>query len=233
MANAFRLELLDIPFFARGPDLLQLNVGLTSKAIRAERRSDAGGRSYDPIFAIIHHLVHPMMSRSDVKRLFRDHKDQEWAKHLRTVALAIFDAHRQFKGSWYSVGRKPRVSNGLVIKPAIRGVKVLDQEPFPVLVNARKTLDLDFQALRFLARGVFELHGRDMPNVDRVAIWDVSRSMVSGGRHFSEILFAEEEMLSLEEFDQVVDRFLRAVTGAGYDHDIDRSSRFVDLFRSA
>lgn len=229
MAKSFRLELLDIPYFCCGliSDFL---IPKTAKAIRAGRRSNSR-RSYDPVFARMKQIIHPLAKERDIAKMFADHADAEWAVHLTQVAIAF---HRGLRGNppvWYGTGRKDLMAGGIRVKPAIRGIAVRHGEPLPIVVNPRATLDLGFDDIQFLARGAFELHGRDNPSVERTAVWDVSRRTDGGERVFHEVILDQTEMMPLDEFEDVIRRFLEAVALAGYRHNVDRPADIIDLFR--
>jgi hypothetical protein len=100
-----------------------------------------------------------------------------------------------------------------------------------VVINARATLELGIEDLRFLARGAFEFHGRDIPGVERTAVWDVSRRSEAGERIFHESVLDQSEMMPLDEFEGVLRRFLEAVEVAGYRHNVEHPGDIIDLFR--
>ena len=225
----FLIELLDVPYFSGGR-IDAMVTRIIANAIRRQRRAGSA-RSYDPVLSLIGQLKDERTTTEQISRIFSTHKDQVWAGHLTDVGRGLHAGLQNHKFDWHPTGRKPLFFQGLNVKPAIRGTMVRDDEVMPVLVNARSGLVMTWYVRQFLARGVFEFHGRDIPDVERIAIWDVSRSDEKNGRQFSETIYDQQQMMSIDEFEQIVAAFLECVAFAGFEHAVRQPSDIADLFR--
>lgn len=225
----FLIELLDIPYFSGG-HIDAMITRIVANAIRRQRRAGSA-RSYDPVLNLIGQLKDKRTTTEEIKRVFANHKDQHWADHLNDVGRGLHFGLQNYEFDWHPTGRKPLFFQGLNVKPAIRGTMVRDGEILPALVNARSGLVMTWYVRKFLARGVFEFHGRDIPGVERIAIWDVSRSDEKNGRQFSETIYNQEQMMSIDEFEQIVEDFLKCIAMAGFEHAVRQPSDIADLFR--
>ena len=82
------------------------------------------------------------------------------------------------------------------------------------MINARKSQSLFPEQLRFLARGVHELHCIDDPNDPIPLIIDVS-APDGEKRKLRPYIMPVEKAISLDEFDDAVRQFLKALELAG------------------
>jgi hypothetical protein len=99
------------------------------------------------------------------------------------------------------------------------------------LINARKGQRLYPDHLRFLARGVYELHCLDDPADPIPQIIDVSEHDKGGGRLLRPHIIPPEQSISFDEFDDAVRQFLKALELAGVALPPDGIDSVIDLFR--
>jgi hypothetical protein len=99
------------------------------------------------------------------------------------------------------------------------------------LINARKGQRLYPDHLRFLARGVYELHCLDDPADPVRLIIDVSEHDKGKGRLLRPHIIRPEQSISFDEFDDAVRQFLKALELAGVALPPDGIDSVIDLFR--
>jgi hypothetical protein len=104
---------------------------------------------------------------------------------------------------------------GFWFKPSIKGVWFVDGQAYAVLINARKQQRLFPEHIRFLARGVHELHCIDDPKDPIPLIVDVSEPERGRGRVLKAHVTPVEKAISLDEFDDAVRQFIKALQLAG------------------
>ena len=78
------------------------------------------------------------------------------------------------RGRWYRHIEKPKRVLGFWFKPSIKGVWWVEGKGYAVLINPRKGQPLFRDHVRFLARGIYELHCVEDPNDPVPLIIDVS-----------------------------------------------------------
>ena len=160
--------------------------------------------------------------------------DVDWRIFLKEVASLLFDQFQKLGGVWYGSKRKPiEIFSAVWTKPAIRGVLVRQHVAHPLLVNPRASLSLhDDSYIAFAGRGVYELHVIDDPQAKGPAILDLGRHPATKKRQ-SQIHFLKEgDLMSLEQFEIILKKFLSAVRLAGFDVNPDDFYTMQDLFRS-
>ena len=106
----------------------------------------------------------------------------------------------------------------------------MDGQAYAVLINARKQQRLFPDHIRFLARGVHELHCIDDPNDPIPLIIDVSEPVKDKGRVLRAYEMPVEKAISLDEFDAAVREFLKALELAGVAQPTDAVD-VIDLFK--
>jgi hypothetical protein len=84
-----------------------------------------------------------------------------------------------------------------------------------VLINARKGQPLSWDDVRFLARGVYELHCIDDPNNPIPLIVDLSQHKEDKERKSRIYKISPEEAVSIEAFEFSVREFLVALSLTG------------------
>ena len=84
--------------------------------------------------------------------------------------------------------------------------------------------------VRFLARGVHELHCIDDPNDPIPLIIDLAQHSRSVGRELHVYEMPEEQAISFEEFDEAIRQFLKALELAGVAVPSE-ADNVVDLFK--
>ena len=222
------LELLDVVQHSK-PNIAQLDVAKTAKSLK-----DAGGsrKNYNMAIEPIAVYCSGKQKREDLLRYLRTHPDPAWHKYLEDVGTRLLDIFGEQESKWYPVGRRPIESvAGLLIKPAIRGVWVNKGMPFPCLVNARGSVLLDPKVnLPFVARGVYEAHVRDEIGVSGPMIVDLGKDPKTNLRANRVYYPKESEMMSIEQFEDVLRKFNEALLLAGFRPKVSTSA--IDLFRT-
>lgn len=99
------------------------------------------------------------------------------------------------------------------------------------MINARKGQRLFPEHIRFLARGVYELHCIDDPNDPIPLIIDVSEHEEGEGRMLRSYIVPPDQAASFDEFDNAVRQFLKALELAGVALPSDPIDNIVDLFK--
>jgi hypothetical protein len=104
---------------------------------------------------------------------------------------------------------------GFWFKPSIKGIWFVGGRAYAVLINARKSQRLTTADIRFLARGIHELHCIDDPNDPIPLIVDVSERNIGLGRKLTHHVMPASDAITLDEFDAAVREFLKALALAG------------------
>ena len=104
---------------------------------------------------------------------------------------------------------------GFWFKPSIKGIWFYEGRAYAVLVNARKGQPLMMEDVRFLARGVYELHCIDDPNDPIPLIIDLSEHEKNKGRELRVYAIEASEAASLAQFEDALREFLTALNMAG------------------
>jgi hypothetical protein len=221
-------ELLDFPKFAF-PSVVGMDVAQTSYNLR-DRLGGQGFMSYGQIWPRMDPIVGGYASESYIESQFSAYSDEWKNKSIRDVVQLL----RQYfngRGRWYPHPPKPTKVLGFWFKPSIKGVWFVDGQAYAVLVNARKGQRLFTEHVRFLARGVYELHCIDDPNDPIPLIIDVSEHQEGEGRILRPHIIRPEQAISFDEFDDAVRQFLKALELAGVAVPPDATDSVVDLFK--
>jgi hypothetical protein len=221
-------ELLDVIQHAY-PSIAAIDVVRT-----AQKLKKAGGSINNYNMAIEHIPAYCSghQKPSDLIAYLRTHPNQRWQKHLEDVGTRLLEIFDGEPSKWYHTGRKPIESiAGLRVKPAIRGVWVSSGKAFPCLINPRSTVLLEKRFnLPFAARGVHELHVRDEVNVAGPMIIDLGKDPATDLRANRVYYPTETEMMSVEQFEDVLRKFNEALALAGFQPKAVASA--IDLFRT-
>lgn len=220
-------ELLDFPKFAY-PSVLAMDAGHTSQNL-IERLGSGGFMSYGSVWPRMPAIVQGYATDGFIVGEFNFYKEG-WKNESIREAVRLL--RRQFggRGTWYSLPTKPVSVLGFLFKPSIKGIWFVDGQAYAVLINARKGQRLVPEHLRFLARGIYELHCIDDPNDPIPLIVDLSEHELKKGRLLNVHAMPIEKAISLDEFDASVRIFVRALELAGVARAIPSGS-VVDLFR--
>ena len=152
----------------------------------------------------------------------------------RTISIAdavrLLRKHFGGRGTWYPLSTRPVSVLGFLFKPSIKGIWFVDGKAHAVLINARKHQCLFPEHLRFLARGIYELHCIDDPNDPIPLIVDLSEHDLGKGRLLHVHSMPVEQAITLDEFDSAVREFVRALELAGVARAIPDGS-IIDLLK--
>lgn len=205
-------ELLDFPKFAR-PTVVDLNAALTAQEV-ARRIGDGGFMSYGPMWPRVDYAVRGLASDDFIRLLFSYYKE-EWKNLTLRQAFTLLRNFFGGRGRWYPQPSKPIYVLGFWFKPSIKGVWFVDGRAYAVSINARKGQPLSMDDIRFLARGVHELHCVDDPNNPIPLIVDLSAPLKSKERVVRSFIVPANESIPLEAFEHSVHEFLAAMNLAG------------------
>ncbi len=205
-------ELLDFPKFA-SPSVKSMDAALTSITL-IERLGGASFMSYGQIWSQMAAIVNGEASESFIVQKFNAYKD-DWKNDTIRDAVRLLKKHFGGKGTWYPLPTKPIYVLGFWFKPSIKGIWFVEDHAYAVLINARKGQRLLPDDLRFLARGIYELHCVDDPNDPIPLIVDLSEHNKGEGRELRVHEVSVEKAITLEEFDKAVREFLKALGLAG------------------
>lgn len=205
-------ELLDIVKFAR-PDIVTLQPSPTARLL-TERLGGGGFMSYGALYSRIRFIVSGLATDKFIQDEFSFYED-EWKNKSLQEAFALLRDHMKGKGNWYTISTRSTYILGFWFKPSIKGFWYHDGQTYAVLINARKGQPLDQNAVRFLARGVYELHCIDNPNNPIPLIIDLSKHAEDKERKARVYPVPVEEAVPLEAFEQTVKDFLVALNQAG------------------
>jgi hypothetical protein len=229
MPRKLIFELLDIPYFSR-PNVLELDLEATAAQLR---HAKAGGAfmTYDPAFSQIKWIL----AGATVEQVAAAIRalDLSFESHVLDVAYCLFDIFHNATGHWYASKRRPiEIWKGAFLKGGARGVYVSDRSAKVCIFNARVGPTLNNAALRFIARGGFEMHVRDDVNINSFSIFDLSKG-ADAGRQVREYKMEEIDPLPLDQFEAVSAKFFEAARIAGFTEAAAPTGVIADLFRSA
>jgi hypothetical protein len=205
-------ELLDVVKFAL-PDVLTLNGESTSYNL-AERVVSGGFMSYGALWPRIDLLVRGLATDDYIETTFSFYED-DWKNRSLQEAFLLLRERFGGKGTWYGASRVPTYVLGFWFKPSIKGIWFHDGRAYAVLINPRKGQPLSFDDVRFLARGIYELHCIDDPNNPVPLIVDLSQHDCDDERQGRIHEVPVEEAVSLEVFEASIHEFLVALNIAG------------------
>jgi hypothetical protein len=205
-------ELLDMPKFAL-PDVLTLQAEPTSFNL-AERAVGGGFMSYGQIWPRFEVIVRGFATDNFIESSFTAYK-AEWKNKAIRAAYRLLRDYFGGKGNWYRIPTIRTYVLGCWFKTSIKGFWVHDGKVYAVLINCRKTQPLSSGDIRFLARGVYELHCIDDPNNPTPLIVDLGHYSEDRERKARIYEVPIEEAISLEAFESSVREFLVALNLAG------------------
>jgi hypothetical protein len=154
-------ELLDVPKFAL-PDVLMLQASQTALNL-IERTTGGGFMSYGQIWPRFDLIVRGLATDDFIESAFSAY-ESEWKNKAIRDAYRLLRDHFGGKGNWYRVPNVRTYVLGCWFKTSVKGFWVYEGKVYAVLINCRKSQPLTWNDVRFLARGVYELHCIDDPN---------------------------------------------------------------------
>jgi hypothetical protein len=205
-------ELLDMPKFAL-PDVLTLQAQPTAFNL-SERIIGGGFMSYGQIWPRFSLLVNGYATDAFIDSSFTAYKD-EWKNAAIREAYRLLRDHFGGKGRWYRIPNVRTFVLGCWFKTSIKGFWVHDGKVYAVLINCRKSQALTSSDVRFLARGIYELHCIDDPNNPIPLIVDLGEHAEDEDRKSRIYEVPVDEAISLEAFESSVREFLVALSLAG------------------
>lgn len=220
-------ELLDFPKFAY-PSVVGMDAALTSQNL-IDRLGSGGFMSYSAIWPRMASIIGGHADEAYIQHEFGFY-EESWKNESIRDAARLLRKHFGGRGTWYSLPTKPIFVLGFLFKPSIKGIWFVDGQAYAVLINARKHQRLFPDHLRFLARGVYELHCIDDPNDPIPLIVDLSEHDLGEGRLLNVYEMPVEKAISLEEFDLAVREFVKALELAGIARAVPDGS-VLNLFR--
>lgn len=219
-------ELLDFPKFAY-PSVLSMDSVLTANNL-IERLAGRSFMSYSMIWPRLESIVTGYASEAFISAEFSRYEADWKNENLRNV-VRLLRAYFGGRGRWYREPTRPTKVLGFSFKPSIKGIWWVDGQAYAVLINARKQQRLFPEHVRFLARGIYELHCINDPNDPIPLIIDVS-SPDGKERELRVYEVPVHRAASLEEFDDAVRQFLKALELAGIALPSDATD-VIDLFK--
>lgn len=220
-------ELLDFPKFAY-PSVVGMDAVQTSFNL-IERLGGGGFMSYSQIWPRMGVIVGGGATEAYIATEFNAYSDR-WKNESIRDAVRLLKKHFGNRGTWYPFTTKPKKILGFWFKPSIKGVWFVDGKAYAVLINARKGQRLVPEHLRFLARGIYELHSIDDPNDPIPLIIDVSEHDKGKGRILRAHAIPPDEAISFQEFDDAVRLFVKALELAGVALPT-QAGDIIDLFK--
>lgn len=205
-------ELLDVPKFAL-PHVLALQAEPTSFNL-AERTVGGGFMSYGQIWPRFDLIVKGYATDDFIASSFTAY-EADWKNNAIREAFRLLRNHFGGKGNWYRLQNARTYVLGCWFKTSIKGYWVCEGKVYAVLVNCRKTQPLSMNDVRFLGRGVYELHCIDNPNNPIPLIVDLGLHAEDKERKVRVFEMPVEEAISLEAFETSVREFLVALNLAG------------------
>jgi hypothetical protein len=222
-------ELLDFPKFAV-PAVSTLQSVRTAAAL-SERVGGGGFMSYGMVWPRLGKVFDGLATDAFIENEFNRYKDG-WKNEALREVVRLLRRHFGGRGSWYPERSKPSFVLGFWFKPSIKGIWFVDGQAYAVLINARKGQPLSMEDVRFLARGVYELHCIDDPNDPIPLIVDLSSPSGGKVREMRVYAVSADEMDSLESFDRSVREFLVALNLSGISQPLPPAIESVlNLFR--
>lgn len=220
-------ELLDFPKFAY-PSVFGMDAVLTSTNV-LERLGGGGFMSYGPIWSRMQAIIGGHATEQFITDEFAFYKEP-WKNDSLREAVRLLKRHFGGRGTWYHASPKPISVLGFLFKPSIKGIWFVDGKAYAVLINARKRQRLFPEHIRFLARGIYELHCINDPNDPIPLIIDLSEHNLGEGRLLNVHEVAVERAITLDQFDVAVREFVKALELAGVARAVPGGS-IIDLFR--
>ncbi len=205
-------ELLDFPKFAY-PSVLGMDFVLTANNLR-ERLASKSFMSYSMIWPRLDLIVAGYASDLYIASQFNRYEDDWKNENLKDV-VRLLRTYFGGRGRWYREPAGPTRVLGFWFRPSIKGVWWVDGQAYAVLINARKQQRLFSEHVRFLARGIYELHCINDPNDPIPLIIDVSSPDGGKERELRVYEIPVEKAVSLDEFEDAVRQFLKALELAG------------------
>src|ERR1051326_8271150 len=205
-------ELLDVPKFAL-PDVLTIQAQPTAFNL-AERAVGGGFMSYGQIWSHFDLMVRGLATDEFIETAFTAYKD-DWKNKAIRVAFRLLRDHFGGKGRWHKMPKDRKFVLGCWFKTSIKGYWVHDGRVYPVAVNCRMSQCLSPSDIRFLARGIYELHCIDDPNNPIPLIVDLGEHPGDSERTARVYEMPVKEAISLETFESSVREFLVALSLAG------------------
>jgi hypothetical protein len=205
-------ELLDVVKFGV-PNALMLDAAATSYNL-AERVAGGGFMSYGAMWPRLDLLVRGYATDDFIETAFSFYED-DWKNKSIQDAFRLLRVYFGGKGRWYGVSRYPTHVLGFWFKPSIKGYWFHEGKAYAVLINARKRQPLLGTDVRFMARGVYELHCREDPNDPIPLIVDLSQHDGDAERKARIYEVPADEAVSLEAFESSIKEFLIALNLAG------------------
>jgi hypothetical protein len=222
-------ELLDIPKFAR-PNITSLQAAPTA-SILLERLTGGGFMSYGQIWPRFGAIINGLATDEFIKSEFKAYK-AEWKNRVIREAFALLRALFASKGRWYRTANSRRYVLGCWFKTSIKGFWVYEGKVYAVLVNCRKGQPLSQDDLKFMARGIYELHCIDDPNNPIPMIVDLALHPEDENRKARLYVVPPEEAVPLEVFESSMREFLVASSLAGISQQPPMDvENILDLFR--
>lgn len=206
-------QLLDFPKFAM-PTVTNMDAALTSLNL-IDRLGGKSFMSYAPIFARLGDFVSGAGSESYIASHLSPYSEPWKNESIQEAGRLLANYFGSRGGRWYPHSSKPIRVLGFWFKPSIKGIWFVDGRAYAVLINARKSQRLTTADMRFLARGVHELHCIDDPNDPTPLIIDVSERNIGLGRKLTAHVMSASDAITLDEFDAALREFLRALALAG------------------
>jgi hypothetical protein len=205
-------ELLDVVKFAL-PDALTLQASATSYNL-TERLAGRGFMSYGALWSRLDMLVKGLATDQFIKGEFSFYGD-EWKNRSLQDAFTLLRKYFGGKGRWYPGPRQPTFVLGFWFKPSIKGFWFHDGQAHAVLINPRKGQPLTDGDVRFMARGVYELHCREDPNDPIPLIVDLGQHDGDTERKARLYTVPAHEAVPLEAFESSIREFIVALHLAG------------------
>jgi hypothetical protein len=212
MARAKFFELIDFPKFAR-PSVLSILAPPTALEL-TERLEGGGFMSYGQIWPRLGDVVRGLATEAYILQEFKAYK-KDWKNETIRNVVRMLCKMFAGKGTWYPERSKPKFILGFWFKPSIKGIWFFEGKAYAVLINARKGQHLTAEDVRFLARGVHELHCIDDPNDPIPLIIDLSEQEQGKGRELRAYVMPADEAAPLDVFEHSVREFLIALNMAG------------------
>jgi len=205
-------ELLDFPKFAL-PSLKEIDAAQTSLML-VDRLAGKSFMSYVPVWGNLDKIAAGQATDSFVERELQPYTE-DWKNEAIRDVVRLLRRYFSGRGKWYGHAAQPIHVHGFWFKPSIKGIWFVDGRAYAVLINARKGQRLTHQDVRFLARGIYELHCVDDPNDPTSLVLDLSERRIDAGRSLDEYVMPVEKAISLDEFEGAVREFLKALQLAG------------------
>jgi hypothetical protein len=203
---------LDFPKFA-APSVLEIDAAVTSIRL-IDRLGGKSFMSYAAIWSQMSAIVSGFATDGFITTAFDIYED-EWKNEAIREATRLLKRHFGGRGRWYPFLSKPLYVLGFWFKPSIKGIWFVDGQAYAVLINARKGQRLSGDHVRFLTRGVYELHCVDDPNDPIPLIVDLSEPQIGEDRRLQVHNIGVANALTLEQFDRIIREFVKALKLAG------------------